>query len=333
MTATVDADGVVTTYYYDADDRLFAAERGGERYYVATDAVGSPRLVVRASDGSVVRKVTYDAYGVEKDGHAARSSCRSATPAACATRPPGLVRFGARDYDPAAGRFTASDPTFFRGSAENLYLYAGNNPITQKDPSGLACAGWSMYATFGGGFQFCRDNKLDWGADWSVCVEGGLGGGGGVDIDVVGGAQDTGAAVFAEATGKLGHGRRHGRRRARPRLHERARLGAKAMYGFGHGRRRHRRRRLGRRRPERPADAGRPPRGQDRPQGLQEVRLDLGAACTDEGPAPAGPSPGSLLERFARDRVAHHRQDRLLLGRDVPVRRRRARGCPWRRCS
>ncbi len=144
VTATVAADGVVTTYYYDADDRLFAAERGGERYYVGTDAVGSPRLVVRAADGSVVRKVTYDAYGVETSvtgtfdlpiGYA--GGLRDAAT--------GFVRFGARDYDPAAGRFTASDPTFFRGSAENLYQYANNNPITQKDPSGLGCGGWSVY--------------------------------------------------------------------------------------------------------------------------------------------------------------------------------------------
>jgi YD repeat-containing protein len=44
VTASV-RDGVVTTYYYDADDRLFALERGGERYYVGSDAVGSPRVV------------------------------------------------------------------------------------------------------------------------------------------------------------------------------------------------------------------------------------------------------------------------------------------------
>jgi RHS repeat-associated protein len=151
----------------------------------------------------VVRKVAYDAYGVETSATGAfelpigfAGGLRDAVT--------GLVRFGARDYDPAAGRFTASDPAFFRGSAENLYQYANNNPITQKDPSGLGCAGWSMYGGLGGGFQFCRDNKLDTNADWSFCLEGGVGLGGGVDIDLVGGAQDEGAAAFAEATGKAG---------------------------------------------------------------------------------------------------------------------------------
>jgi RHS repeat-associated protein len=231
VTATIGADGAVTTYYYDADDRLFAAERGGERYYVGTDAVGSPRLVVRAADGSVVRKITYDAYGVETSvigsfdlpiGYA--GGLRDAAT--------GFVRFGARDYDPAAGRFTASDPTFFRGSAENLYVYAANNPITQKDPSGLGCGGWSAYGGGGGGFQICRDNKLDWGADWSVCVEGGVGGGGGIDIDAVGGAQDTGFTVFAEATAKMGMvgGTVGGELELNCMT---GKLGAKAMYGVG----------------------------------------------------------------------------------------------------
>ena len=34
------AGGQLTTYYYDTDDRLFALERGGQRYYVGTDQVG-----------------------------------------------------------------------------------------------------------------------------------------------------------------------------------------------------------------------------------------------------------------------------------------------------
>jgi RHS repeat-associated protein len=231
VTATIDAGGVVTTYYYDADDRLFAAERAGERYYVATDAVGSPRLVVKASDGAVVRKVDYDAFGVEKNptgtfdlpiGYA--GGLRDTTT--------GFVRFGARDYDPVTGRFTASDPTFFRGSAENLYMYAANNPITQKDPTGLGCGAWTGYATFGGGIQLCRDNKLDWGADWSVCVEGGLGAGGGFEADAVGGAQSTGASVFAEATAKLGMvGATVGGELDLGCMN--AKAYAKGMYGFG----------------------------------------------------------------------------------------------------
>jgi RHS repeat-associated protein len=200
VTASV-VDDVVTTYYYDADERLFALERGGERYYVGADANGSVRVVVRASDGSVVRQVTYDAFGVET---AVTGAFELPFGFAGGLRDSvtGVVRFGLRDYDPAAGRFLAKDPSFFSGSPENLYNYAGNNPVTMRDPSGLVCVGWSMYATIGGGFQFCRDNTWDWTADWSACVEAGAGAGGGIDVDAFGGASNTGATVFAELTGK-----------------------------------------------------------------------------------------------------------------------------------
>ena len=48
----------------------------------------------------------------------------------------GLTRFGARDYDARAGRWTASDPLLFAGSFSNLYAYVDNDPINYADPSG-----------------------------------------------------------------------------------------------------------------------------------------------------------------------------------------------------
>jgi hypothetical protein len=49
-----------------------------------------------------------------------------------------LVRFGARDYDPAIGRWTARDPIDFAGGDTNLYGYVGNDPVNQVDPLGRA---------------------------------------------------------------------------------------------------------------------------------------------------------------------------------------------------
>jgi RHS repeat-associated protein len=50
-------------------------------------------------------------------------------------RDTGLVKFGARDYEPATGRWTNKDPVRFRGGL-NLYVYAGSDPVNWVDPSG-----------------------------------------------------------------------------------------------------------------------------------------------------------------------------------------------------
>ncbi|MDG4551044.1 MAG: RHS repeat-associated core domain-containing protein, partial [Candidatus Contendobacter sp.] len=52
-------------------------------------------------------------------------------------------RFGARDYDPETGRWTAKDPILFDGGDANLYGYVNGNPISYTDPLGL----W-VYGTY-----------------------------------------------------------------------------------------------------------------------------------------------------------------------------------------
>jgi len=49
----------------------------------------------------------------------------------------GLVRFGARDYDPETGRWTSKDPILFEGGDSNLYGYVLGDPVNALDKTGL----------------------------------------------------------------------------------------------------------------------------------------------------------------------------------------------------
>ncbi|GHF76287.1 hypothetical protein GCM10018790_62780 [Kitasatospora xanthocidica] len=53
--------------------------------------------------------------------------------------PTGLVHLGARDYDPATGRFISIDPVFAENDPQSLngYAYAHSSPLNRSDPSGL----------------------------------------------------------------------------------------------------------------------------------------------------------------------------------------------------
>jgi RHS repeat-associated protein len=50
-----------------------------------------------------------------------------------------LYYYRARYYDSVSGRFLSEDPTGFKGSGSNFYIYVGNSPIDLVDALGL-CA-------------------------------------------------------------------------------------------------------------------------------------------------------------------------------------------------
>ena len=199
LTAVRDEAGSLTTLYYDEQNLLFALERGGARYVVGSDQVGTPRVVIDTG-GAVVKQVDYDSLGAlvsdSNPGFDLPIGFAGGIPDATTH----LVRFGLRDYDPATGRWTARDPALFDGSPLNLYIYANNNPISLRDPSGLVCLGGSLYGGVGGGGQFCLDDK----GYASICAEFGVGVGGGVDVDFVGDAAADGGSVVGELVGKFG---------------------------------------------------------------------------------------------------------------------------------
>jgi RHS repeat-associated protein len=110
--------------------------KNGKTYTIVRDHLGSVRYVVDASSGSVAQAIEYDEFG-----NVISNSDPDFQPFAFAgglyDTQIRLVRFGARDYDPTHGRWTAKDPIGFDGGVSNLFEYCLDDPVNNVDPSGL----------------------------------------------------------------------------------------------------------------------------------------------------------------------------------------------------
>jgi RHS repeat-associated protein len=168
--------------------------KAARTYRIIHDHLGSPRLVVDTETGEIAQRLDYDVHG------------RVLVDTAPDFQPfgfagglhdvdTGLVRFGARDYDPELARWTAKDPSGFAGGDTNLYTYAYGDPVNFVDPNGelafliplavLALKGALVGAATDAGIELANqliDNGgdidcVDWGGVVSSGVNGGISGG------------------------------------------------------------------------------------------------------------------------------------------------------------
>ncbi|MFE4177047.1 polymorphic toxin type 28 domain-containing protein [Streptomyces sp. NPDC056909] len=136
--------------HYDTAAKKFTAQR----YYPAGDATavrtetglswmiddhhGTASMTVDATTQAVTRRYT-------KPFGEARGATPSAWPddkgflGKSSDAETGLTHVGAREYDPAAGRFLSVDPLLAPEDHESIngYAYANNTPVTLADPTGL----------------------------------------------------------------------------------------------------------------------------------------------------------------------------------------------------
>lgn len=117
----------------------------GQVYRLITDHLGSVRLVISVADGSTAQRLNYDEFGVvTADTNPGFQPFGFAGGIYDADT--GLVRFGARDYAAVTGRWTAKDPSLFKGGL-NLYGYANNDPINFIDVTGRSPQrDWELWA-------------------------------------------------------------------------------------------------------------------------------------------------------------------------------------------
>ena len=194
VTAARDHDNVLTVYHYGEDGMLFAMERAGALYYIATDQIGSPRVVANAS-GNTVKILRYDSFGLLIFDSDPDFDLPFGYAGGIEDKYTGLVRFGFRDYDQASGRWTARDPALYEGAQANLYTYVGNDPVSLRDPLGLWCVSASAYVGVGAGLEVCCSK-----GKCSICPEGGIGFGSGVGANGDDAKEDIEAAIRAEGS-------------------------------------------------------------------------------------------------------------------------------------
>ncbi len=156
-------------YLYDGEDEIGAATMGGElfelrilglrqqaergaaialelsgRIYAPLhDLQGSISCLIDMQTGSVAEYYNYSAFGEalvsDGVGHVLQASDAIAPWRFAGKRydkESSLIYFGKRYYDPSTGRWITPDPLGFIEGA-NLYAYAGNNPLYNRDLYGL----------------------------------------------------------------------------------------------------------------------------------------------------------------------------------------------------
>ena len=132
-------DNLISRFNY-ADGRLpISMTYGGTTYYLLYDQVGSLRAVVNTT-GNIVKQIDYDSFGNIISDSNPSFTVPFGFAGGLHDRDTGLVKFGARDYDPALGRWTAKDPIDFYGGI-NLFNYISSDPVNWIDPWGLLVVG------------------------------------------------------------------------------------------------------------------------------------------------------------------------------------------------
>jgi len=136
--AELDGAGtVVARFVYARGSSPAYMTKGGATFRLVTDQVGSVRLVVDTATGVVAQRLDYDAFGnIVLDTNPGFQPFGFA--GGLHDRDTGFVRFGARDYDAATGRWTTRDPAGFAGGSTNLYGYAALDPVNRFDRTGHA---------------------------------------------------------------------------------------------------------------------------------------------------------------------------------------------------
>ena len=145
-----ETNGVQTLNIYGPGGQIIAqvvqdGQGNEEVRYLLADHLGSTRVVLDA-DGNVVARFEYGPHGETTAAGTAAAEVRYRYTGHPYDQAQGVYETPARGYDPTLGRFLSVDPQRHDASP---YVYAGNNPINQVDPTGSVPVYFYLYSEYG----------------------------------------------------------------------------------------------------------------------------------------------------------------------------------------
>ncbi|MFE3502138.1 ricin-type beta-trefoil lectin domain protein [Kitasatospora sp. NPDC059160] len=144
LTLSADGANVTGTRYYSQPDGTVVVRSGsGGLTYQPTNPQGTSSLQIDGTTRAVTRRA-FDPYGNPRGTAPTSWADNHGYLGKPVDTGSGLNLLGARNYDPAIGRFLTVDPVFEAGDPNQMggYTYAGDNPTTLSDPTGLWDCGW-----------------------------------------------------------------------------------------------------------------------------------------------------------------------------------------------
>ncbi|MEV0821404.1 RHS repeat domain-containing protein [Nonomuraea rubra] len=131
-------DAVEQTRYYTIGGEAIAMRTPDNQvYFMANDHQGTAQAMVNAGTGdAAVRRQT--PFGEDRGTAPPWWPGQRGFVGGTKDATTGLVHLGAREYDPANGRFLSVDPIIDENDPQqlNAYAYANNSPVTMSDPDG-----------------------------------------------------------------------------------------------------------------------------------------------------------------------------------------------------
>ncbi len=126
-----------TRYIDIGGGHLAVQANDGTISFTLADHHGTAQLSVNATTQALTQRRTLPFGGLRGDEPNSWPGTRGFVGGTTDTVT-GLTHLGAREYDPATGRFLSVDPVFTATDPQQMhgYTYANNNPLTHSDPAG-----------------------------------------------------------------------------------------------------------------------------------------------------------------------------------------------------